>query len=68
MKTTHEAFTKFYETWQNYPPDVLQKMYRLSGNETAKDAICSILVEKLPDRQLDRWLQSRGALILQDDE
>lgn len=67
MKTTNEAYTKYFNQWKNYPPDTLINMYRLSENEVAKDAICTILVEKLPDRQLNRWLQSRGALILQDE-
>jgi len=68
METQNEEYTKFFNTWKNYSPDTLQRMYKLSNNETAKDAICAILCEELSDRQLDRWLQSRGALILQDNE
>jgi hypothetical protein len=62
-----EAQKKYYQTWKNYPAETLQRMYSLSNSDPAKDAICSLLFEKLPALELDQWLQSRGALVLCDE-
>jgi hypothetical protein len=64
--THNEPFKRYCATWRNYPANTLQRMYRLSENDVAKDAICTLLCEKLTDQELELWLQSRGALILED--